>query len=213
MEYAVFIKKEVYDIEINSVESVKKYLNTIRIEKLRIIKIPIKGRRIIEVEPNKGNDEVTIGSKATEDGLPIVDGIYQLENGNVYYQIQNGEIKNIFLKEKKYITKNGEEIFIRHQNIYKINNGDLVVINGKLIEEAIIDFNYFKIITVKDGKILKIEFKNRIIKVINNFLDSILNLAENPNETDLTFNWYFKKVMLIIILLTISLFGVVYFTK
>jgi hypothetical protein len=192
---------------------VLKYLKTIRYKKLRIIEVIVKGGRVIEVEPYTGRNEVTIGSHTTEDGYPIADGIYQLENGKVYYQLENGIIKNIFQKEKRYVTKNGEEIFIRQQCRYTINKGDLVLINENLINDGVINFNYFKLIIVKQGKIVKIEFKNGIIKTLNNFLDKILNLVENPNESDKCFNWYFGKVMLTIILLIILSFIVVYITS
>ena len=148
---------------------VKEYLKKLRYKKLNIIEISLFDGSILEVErPIEQQESMKVGNYITVESEILNDGKYQLSKNNQFLEIANSKIKKI-LTEKTYSNPNNELIVIQQQYYYEIIKGDYVFMNGKQLNNAIIDFSKSKKIIVRDGMFIRFERKNKIISVLSKY--------------------------------------------
>jgi hypothetical protein len=140
-----------------------RYLKELRYQKLKIKETKLIDGRILEIQREEEWQGPRIGNAVTEEAEIIEDGKYQLANQNQYYEVKKGRIFKI-LTETKYSNANGQEIIIQQQDNYKIKYGDYVFMLGKQVDNAIIDFSKSKNLVVRDGIVLRLERKNKLMR-------------------------------------------------
>lgn len=144
-----------------------RYLKNIRYQILKIIEARLCDGRILEVQRyDEWMLSPNIGDRVTENAEPVIDGKYQLaENENKYFEIKKSKIYKILI-EKKYKSTLGKEIIIQQQDNFKIKYGDYVFMDGKQVENAIIDFTKSKNLVVYNSIVKGLEYKNKILRWI-----------------------------------------------
>ena len=148
---------------------VNRYLKELKRQKLNILEKKITDGRIIEVQMGSAYFYPEEGNLVTIDSEPIADGKYQLVETPQYYEIKQGRIFKI-LTEKKYKNPDGIEIVVQQQYDCRVNHitrGDYVFVQGLQIDNAVINFSKNKNITIKDGILVKVECKNKILGLLN----------------------------------------------
>lgn len=140
-----------------------RYLKELRYQKLKIAETKLIDGRILEVQRDREWEEPQIGDAVTEEAENIEDGKYQLDKQNQYYEVKKGRIFKI-LTETKYTNPSGQEIIIQQQNNWKIKHGDYVFMFGKQVENAIIDFTRSKNLVIRDGILIRLERKNKVLR-------------------------------------------------
>jgi hypothetical protein len=143
-----------------------RYLKELRFQKLKIEEIKLVNGRILEVQRANDWQPPLIGNRVTENAEPVEDGYYQLEKQNKFYEIRRGHIFKI-LTETRYTDPNGQEIIIKQQDNSKIKYGDIVYIFGEKVENGIIDFTESKVIVVREGIIIRLERKNKLMRLLS----------------------------------------------
>ncbi|HPC99156.1 MAG TPA: hypothetical protein PL040_09310 [Bacteroidales bacterium] len=142
---------------------VNRYLKELRYQKLKIAETELIDGRILEVQREYEWQEPKIGNLVTEEAEPIDDGKYQLAKRNQYIEVKKGRIFKL-LTETKYTNPSGQEITIQQQDNWKIIHGDYVFMFGKQVDDAIIEFSKSKNLVVRDGIVIRLEPKNKIIR-------------------------------------------------
>jgi len=142
-----------------------RYLNELRYQKLRIIATKLADGKILEVKKQDYSDQPQIGNSVTVEAELIDDGKYQLATQNQYFEIKKGQIFKK-LTETKYINPEGEEIQIQQQDNWNIKCGDYVFMFGKQVENAILDFSKNKNLVVRDGIVIRLESKNKVLRCL-----------------------------------------------
>lgn len=140
-----------------------RYLKELRYQKLKIKETKLIDGRILEIQREEEWQSPQIGNPVTEEAEIIEDGKYQLANQNQYYEVKKGRIFKI-LTETNYSNANGQEIIIQQQDNYKIKYGDYVFMLGKQVDNAIIDFSKSKNLVVRDGIVIRLERKNKLMR-------------------------------------------------
>ena len=136
------------------------YLKKLRYQILRIVEKRLVDGKILEIQ--REYDLPEIGDSVTIDAEPVQDGKYQLSKQE-YFEIKRSRIYKI-LTETQYTNPDGQEIVIQQQYNGNILRGDYVFMFGKQIDNAVINFSKSKNLIVKDGIIIKIEWKNKILR-------------------------------------------------
>ena len=140
-----------------------RYLKELRNQKLKIAETKLIDGRILEVQREEEWQGPQIGNPVTEEAENIEDGKYQLAKKNQYFEVKKGRIFKI-LTETKYTNANGQEIIIQQQDNWKIKHGDYVFMFGKQVDNAIIDFSKSKNLVVRDGIVIRLERKNKLMR-------------------------------------------------
>lgn len=140
-----------------------RYLKELRYQKLKIAETKLIDGRILEVQRESEWVPPQIGDPVTEQADTIEDGKYQLASYNQYFEIKKGRIFKI-LTETKYSNPSGHEIIVQQQDNWKIKHGDYVFMFGKQVENATIDFTKLKNLVVRDGIVIRLERKNKLMR-------------------------------------------------
>lgn len=140
-----------------------RYLKELRYQKLKIAETKLIDGRILEVQREDEWQQPQIGNPVTEEAETIEDGKYQLAKQNQYFEIKKGRIFKI-LTETKYLNQSGQEIIIQQQDNWKIKKSDYVFMFGKQVDNAIIDFTKSKNLVVRDGIVIRLERKNKMMR-------------------------------------------------
>ena len=140
-----------------------RYLKELRYQKLKIAETKLIDGRILEVQREEEWQGPQIGNPVTEEAEIIEDGKYQLAKQSQYFEVKKGRIYKI-LTETKYTNQSGQEIAIQQQDNWKIKHGDYVFMFGKQVDNAIIDFTKSKNLVVRDGIVIRLERKNRVMR-------------------------------------------------
>lgn len=139
-----------------------RYLKELRYQKLRITAVELVDGRILEIQNEYGTNP-SIGQSVSIDSEPIEDGEYQLADKGKRYDIRKGKIFRI-LTETRYVNPaDGKEIVILQKFHDFPSKGDSVFIYGMPAEDGIVDFTKSKRLIVKDGKVVKVEWKNWLL--------------------------------------------------
>lgn len=154
-----------------------RYLKELRYQKLKIAETKLIDGRILEVQRENEWQEPQIGNSVTEEAENIEDGKYQLAKQNQYYEVKKGRIFKI-LTETKYTNPIGQEILIQQQNNWEIKHGDYVFMFGKQVDNAIIDFTKSKNLVVRDGILIRLECKNKVLRWLSKTWKSFLGYYE-----------------------------------
>ncbi len=141
-----------------------RYLKELRYKKLKISETKLIDGKILEVQSEALWP--LIGDIVTIEAEPVFDGRYQLAKKNEYWEIKKGRIFKI-LTETKYTNPDGQEILIQQQSNWRIKKGDYVFINGKQVDNAIINFSKLKNLIVKEGIVIRLELKNKTIRLLS----------------------------------------------
>lgn len=140
-----------------------RYLKELRYQKLKIAETKLIDGRILEVQREEEWQEPQIGNPVTQEAEPIEDGKYQLAKQNQYFEVKKGRIFKI-LTETKYTNPSGQEISIQQQDNWKIKKGDYVFMIGRQVDNEIIDFSKTKNLVVRDGIVIRLEHKNKVMR-------------------------------------------------
>lgn len=140
-----------------------RYLKELRYQKLKIAETKLIDGRILEVQREEKWQEPQIGNPVTQEAEPIEDGKYQLAKQNKYFEVKKGRIFKI-LTETKYTNPSGQEISIQQQDNLKIKKGDYVFMIGRQVDNEIIDFSKTKNLVVRDGIVIRLEHKNKVMR-------------------------------------------------
>lgn len=154
-----------------------RYLKELRYQKLKIAETKLIDGRILEVQRENEWQEPQIGNSVTEEAENIEDGKYQLAKQNQYYEVKKGRIFKI-LTETKYTNPIGQEILIQQQNNWEIKHGDYVFMFGKQVDNAIIDFTKSKNLVVRDGILIRLERKNKVLRWLSKTWKSFFGYYE-----------------------------------
>jgi hypothetical protein len=157
-----------------------RYLRELRYQKLRIKEAKLIDGKILEVQ-GYGYASIDIGNEVTIEAESIEDGKYQLEIidnlQNQYYEVKKGRIYKI-LTETIYTTPSGQEVTIQQQDNSKVKHGDYVFMYGRPAENAIVDFSKYKNLVVRDGVVIRLERKNKVMKWISKSWKSFIGYYE-----------------------------------
>jgi len=140
-----------------------RYLKKLRYQKLKIAEIKLIDGRILEVQRKDEWRQPQIGNPVTVEAETIEDGKYQLARYNKLFEIKKGRIFKILTK-KMYLTQSGQEIIIQQQVNWEIKKGDYVFMFGKQVDNVIIDFTKSKNLVVRNGIVIRLERKNKIMR-------------------------------------------------
>lgn len=140
-----------------------RYLKELRYQKLKIAEIKLVDGKILEVQRDNEWQQPQIGNPVTLEGETIENGKFQLQKQNQYFEIKNGRIFKI-LTERKYTNPSEQDILIQQQDNSKIKKGDYVFMFGRQVDNAIIDFSKTKNLIVRDGIVIRLEPKNKIMR-------------------------------------------------
>lgn len=140
-----------------------RYLKELRYQKLKIAETKLIDGRILEVQREEKWQEPQIGNPVTQEAEPIEDGKYQLAKQNKYFEVKKSRIFKI-LTETKYTNPSGQEISIQQQDNWKIKKGDYVFMIGRQVDNEIIDFSKTKNLVVRDGIVIRLEHKNKVMR-------------------------------------------------
>jgi mRNA-degrading endonuclease RelE of RelBE toxin-antitoxin system len=140
-----------------------RYLKRLRYQKLKIAETKLIDGRILEVQKREEWQEPQIGNPVTQEAEPIEDGKYQLANQREYFEVKKGRIFKI-LTETKYTNPSGQEVTIQQQDNWRIKHGDYVFMYGNQVEDSIVDFTNSKNLVIKDGIVIRLEHKNKILR-------------------------------------------------
>lgn len=141
-----------------------KYLNKLRYQRLKIVEIRLIDGKILEIQRDDEYYRPRIGNTVTVDAELVQDGKYQLSKQE-YLEIKQSRIFK-FLTETKHINSEGQEILVQQQNNNKIDYGDYVFMFGRQVDNAIINFTKAKNLIVKDGIVIKFEWKSKVLRWI-----------------------------------------------
>jgi hypothetical protein len=158
-----------------------KYLRELRYLKLRIKEAKLVDGKILEVQRFEESVSIRIGNKVSIEADSIEDGKYQLEVidnlQNQYYEVKKGRIYKI-LTETIYTNPSGQEVTIQQQDNSKVGHGDYVFMYGRPAENAIVDFSKHKNLVVRDGVVIRLERKNKVMKLISKLWKSFIGSYE-----------------------------------
>lgn len=147
------------------------YLKNLRCQKLKILETTLADGRILEIQRDTEYEiNAQIGNRVTIDANIIDDGKY-LSVNKQHIEIKEGRIHKIYT-ETTYINPDKQEITIHQQNSWFISKGDCVFLYGKQVGDTILNFSKSKNIIVEDGKVVKLERKNAILKLISKALNN-----------------------------------------
>lgn len=144
-----------------------RYLKELRYQKLKIAETKLIDGKILEVQREEEWQQPQIGNPVTVEAEPIDDGKYQLAKQSQYFEVKKGRIFKI-LTETKYTNPSGQEIIIQQQDNWKIKHGDYVFMYGNQVDNAIIDFTKSKNLVVRDGIVIRLERKNKVLRWFSN---------------------------------------------
>lgn len=148
-----------------------RYLRELRYQKLKIIEKKLVDGKILEVQRDDEWQPPQVGNPVTVEAEPVDDGKYQLEKPNQYFEIKKGRIFKI-LTETKYTNPSGHGISIQQQVHWKISKGDYVFMFERQVDNAIIDFSKTKNLVVRNGIVIRLERKNRVMRLLSKFWKS-----------------------------------------
>jgi hypothetical protein len=158
-----------------------RYLRELRYQKLKIKEAKLVDGKILEVQRYDEYERIGIGNEVTVEAESIEDGKYQLEIiddlQNQYYEVKKGRIYKI-LTETIYTNPSGQEITIQQQDNSKVKHGDYVFMYGRPAENAIVDFSKYKNLVVRDGAVIRLERKNKVMKWISKSWKSFIGYYE-----------------------------------
>jgi hypothetical protein len=97
-----------------------------------------------------------------------------LAKSNNYYEVKKGKIYKI-ITETTYTNPDNEIIIIHQQDNMEINNGDEVFMHGKQLDNGSINFSRFKILIVREGKVVRLERKNPVLRLISKTWKKMIN--------------------------------------
>lgn len=157
---------------------VNRYLRELRYQKLKIAAIKLIDGKILEVQREYESDPPQIGDPVTVEAESVDDGKYQLAEQNQYFEIKKGRIFKI-LTENNYTNPSGQEILILQQDYSKIRKGDYVFMLGRQVDNAIINFSKTKNLIVREGIIIRLEHKNRVMRWLSKAWKSFWGLYED----------------------------------
>jgi hypothetical protein len=140
-----------------------RYLKELRYQKLKIALVRLVGGKILEVQREDERQRPQIGNPVTIEAETVDDGKYQHATKNQYFEIKEGRILKI-LTEIKYVNPSGQEISIQQRDNWEITHGDYVFMFGRQVDNAIIDFSKFKNLVVRDGIVIRLERKNKVMR-------------------------------------------------
>ena len=83
----------------------------------------------------------------------------------LYFEIRKSVIYKI-LTETKYTNPDGLEVLVQQQDNNSVGQGDYVFMFGEQVENAVINFSKTKNLVVKDGVVIGLEWKNRMLQRI-----------------------------------------------
>ena len=139
-----------------------RYLKELRYQRLKIAEKRLVDGKILEIQREDEFDKPQIGNSVTIDAEPIQDGKYQLSKQE-YFEIRESRIYKI-LTETQYTNPDGQEIYIQQQYNSSITRGDYAFMFGKQIDNAILNFSKTKNLIIRDGIVLRREWKNKILR-------------------------------------------------
>ncbi len=142
---------------------VLKYLKKLHNVKLNIVERKLKDGRVLEIQRRNDFVDPYKNDKVTIDLQNIEDGMYPLLNHDLIYEINDGKILKI-VTEKKYVNPDGVEIVIQQQFPNDIIQGDYAYMYGEKIQNGIVNFSEKLNLIVKDGSVIKLSHKNRILR-------------------------------------------------
>jgi|WetSurMetagenome_2_1015567.scaffolds.fasta_scaffold08736_2 hypothetical protein len=154
-----------------------RYLKELRYQKLKIVETKLFDGKILEVQREEAWQQPQLGNPVTVDADPVEDGKYQLARQNQYFEIKKGRIFKI-LTEIKYATRDGQEILIQQQDNWKVKKGDYVFMCSQQIGNAVINFTKSKNLIVRDGIVIRLERKNRLMRWVSKTWKSIFDYYE-----------------------------------
>jgi hypothetical protein len=150
-----------------------KYLKNLRYQKLRIAEMNLFDGRILEIQRNNEQyEKAKVGNVVTVDSESIDDGKYQLSEQNKYIEINKGKVLKILI-ETTYMNPDNQEIMIQQQDSWRISNGDYVFMLGKQIDNAVLNFSKSKNLIVRNGMVVRLERKNKIIRALSKFCKEV----------------------------------------
>lgn len=142
-----------------------KYLKELRYQKLKIVGRPLADGRILEIQD--GDDVYKeIGKNVSIDANQIEDGRYHLSTEKKCFDIKNGKVFKV-LFEKSYINPTNDEITLFQDNSWEISYGDEVYMYSKPVKDGLINFSLKDNLVVRNGKVIRIESKNPIIRFLS----------------------------------------------
>ena len=144
------------------------YLKKIRAAKLNILERKMSDGRILEIHrqpldlgPEQCGNSITINAEN------IPDGLYELSNHQKYILSEKSSIKEIYFKKHYINTKGAELIIFQKLDIQnRIGFGDILVVNGITIDNGIYEFSNKKNLIIKNGKIIRLEWKNKFLRIL-----------------------------------------------
>ena len=164
-----------------------KYLKELRYQRLKIVETRLVDGKILEVE----NGQPQVGNPVTVDAEPVQDGKYQLSKQK-YFEIKQSRIFKI-LTETKYTNPDGQEILVQQQSNYTITKGDYAFMFGRQVDNAIINFTKTKNLIVRDGIVIGLQWKNKILRWIGAYIG---------------FETFYAIVLALVLMLVISIIGI-----
>jgi hypothetical protein len=141
---------------------VYKYMANKRQEKLNIEERRLIDGKLLEIDMGQ-RDFPAIGHGVSINLKEVADGKYQLAHSNEYYEIISSKIIQIIIV-KAYENPEGIEFTVHQRNNYQISVGDLVFVNDILVKNQTINFSHLERLVVSDGKVVKLEYKNVLLR-------------------------------------------------
>ena len=143
-----------------------KYLKALKNRKLNIVERKLGNGKTIEIKRRDSWLPPAIGDYVTIEEESVEEGLYQLESLNRFFEIKESKIYKILI-ETKYNNSNGEEIVVFQQEGNQIRKGDYALIYGKRVENGIINFSIKKNLVVRNGIVIRLEPKNKLVRWLN----------------------------------------------
>lgn len=164
-KFFVFVNENVVpDLDVN------KYLKELRRQKLGIVETRLADGRVIEIQRQETQTQlVTTGNRVFIESQDIEDGKYLLAYNRKLIEVKDGEITKI-LTEKRYITPDGFEFCLYQHYPDFIMAGDYISSSNISIDNGKINFSDSHDLIVSDGRVVRVESKNPLIKFFNKLL-------------------------------------------
>ena len=139
------------------------YLMKLRKEKLNIVEKEMADGRKLEIQRWFDLESPSVGHRVSIDVEDVPDGTYEMKSKIYFIVVQESKIAS-FLFISRHVNPEGLEFIVHQHEKAQIGFGDLFYINDKLIVGNTFNFSKWKVATLDNGALVKLQWKNKFLR-------------------------------------------------
>ena len=139
------------------------YLLKLRKEKLNILEKEMADGRMLEIHRWYDLESPSVGHRVSIDASDVPDGTYKMKSKIYFVVVKESKIASFFYLSR-HVNPEGLEFIVHQHEKAQIGFGDLFYINDKLIVGNTFNFSKWKVATLDNGVLVKLQWKNKFLR-------------------------------------------------